>query len=122
MAGVPANTLYHRWLGWHAPAMRRLVVAGSIGLTVVLVLLGPATPELAVIAGWDAAALVFLLAVVPVIVRAGAEHTALLATREDETRPPPAGCCWWERASPASWRSPSPSARPAGRAAPLGSA
>ena len=23
MTGVPAPTLYHRWLGWHAPAMRR---------------------------------------------------------------------------------------------------
>jgi uncharacterized membrane protein len=87
MAAVPAKTLYHRWLGWHAPAMRRLVVAGSIGLTVLLVVLGPATWELALIAGWDAAALVFLLVVVPVIIRAGAEHTALLATREDETRP-----------------------------------
>jgi uncharacterized membrane protein len=86
MAGVPANTLYHRWLGWHAPAMRRLVVAGSIGLTVFLVLLGPATWELALIAGWDAGALVFLLAVVPVMIRSGPQHTALLATREDETR------------------------------------
>ena len=86
MAAVPGNTLYHRWLGWHAPAMRRLVVAGSIGLTVLLVLLGPASWELALIAGWDASALVFLLAVVPVMIRSGAEHTALLATREDETR------------------------------------
>src|SRR4030095_6817410 len=86
MAAPPANTLYHRWLGWHAPAMRRLVVAGSIGLTVLLVLLGPATWELALIAGWDAGALVFLLAVVPVMIRSGPQHTALLATREDETR------------------------------------
>jgi uncharacterized membrane protein len=86
MGAVPANTLYHRWLGWHAPAMRRLAVAGSIGLTVLLVLVRPATWELALIAGWDASALVFLLAVVPVIIGAGHEHTALLATREDETR------------------------------------
>jgi hypothetical protein len=25
MTGLPAPTLYHRWLGWHAPAMRRAV-------------------------------------------------------------------------------------------------
>jgi uncharacterized membrane protein len=86
MTAVPASTLYHRWLGWHAPAMRRLVVAGSIGLTVALVLLAPATWELALIAGWDASALVFLLAVVPIVTRSGPEHTSLLATREDETR------------------------------------
>jgi uncharacterized membrane protein len=86
MVAVPPNTLYHRWLGWHAPAMRRLAVAGSIGLIVLLVLLGPTTWELALIAGWDAAALVFLVAVVPLIARASQEHTALLATREDETR------------------------------------
>ena len=86
MAAVPSSTLYHRWLGWHAPAMRRLMVAGSIGLTVCLVLLAPATWELALILGWDASALVFLLAVAPIIARSDPEHTALLATREDETR------------------------------------
>jgi uncharacterized membrane protein len=66
--------------------MRRLVVAGSIGLTVLLLVLALATWELALIAGWDASALVFLVAVVPLMIRSDAEHTALLATREDETR------------------------------------
>lgn len=46
MAAIPSS-IYHRWLGWHAPAMRRLAVAGSIGLTVCLALLAPATWELA---------------------------------------------------------------------------
>jgi len=78
--------MYHRWLGWHAPAMRRLVVAGSIGLVVLVVLLALATWQLALIVGWDASALVFLMAVVPLIVRATQEHTALQATRDDETR------------------------------------
>src|SRR6201985_2406511 len=34
MTGVPAPTLYHRWLGWHAPAIRRalpVLIAGLIG-------------------------------------------------------------------------------------------
>jgi uncharacterized membrane protein len=66
--------------------MRRLVVAGSIGLTVLLLVLALATWELALIAGWDASALVFLVAIVPLMIRSDAEHTALLATREDETR------------------------------------
>jgi uncharacterized membrane protein len=86
MIPVPPRTPYHRLLGWHAPALRRLVVAGSIGLTVAVVLAFPATWELALIAGWDASALIFLLAVGPIVVRSGPEQTALQATREDETR------------------------------------
>src|SRR5437773_11089564 len=34
MTGVPAPTLYHRWLGWHAPAMRRAVTVLIAGLIV----------------------------------------------------------------------------------------
>ena len=86
MPAVPSPTIYHRWLGWHAPAVRRLVVASSIGLTVGLVLLAPATWELALIAGWNASALVFLIAVGPIIARADGPRTGDLATREDETR------------------------------------
>ena len=86
MPTAPSPTIYHRWVGWHAPALRRLVVAASIGLTVGLVLLAPATWELALIAGWNASALVFLAAVGPIIARADGHHTGELATREDETR------------------------------------
>jgi uncharacterized membrane protein len=32
MTGVPAPTLYHRWLGWHAPAMRRALTAFTAGV------------------------------------------------------------------------------------------
>ena len=39
MTGVPAGTLYHRWLGLHAPAMRRAVTVLSAGLIVCLALL-----------------------------------------------------------------------------------
>jgi uncharacterized membrane protein len=41
---------------------------------------------LAVVAGWDAAALTFLVSIWPVILRADAAHAAQLATGEDETR------------------------------------
>ena len=42
MTGVPPPTLYHRWLGWHAPAMRRAItvlIAGLIGAAVLTVVL-----------------------------------------------------------------------------------
>jgi hypothetical protein len=39
MTGVPAATLYHRWLGWHAPAMRRALAVLIAGLIVAVVLL-----------------------------------------------------------------------------------
>jgi uncharacterized membrane protein len=86
MAAIPPETTYHRWLGWHAPPLRRLVVAASIGLTVGLVLFAPLTWELALIAGWDASALIFLVAVWSIVARADGRRTAELATREDETR------------------------------------
>jgi uncharacterized membrane protein len=85
MTTVPPATLYHRWVGWHAPAMRRAAVAAAIGLLVTLVLLGFVTWGLAVVLGWDAAALAFLMTVWPIIVRADGARTQRLATREDET-------------------------------------
>jgi uncharacterized membrane protein len=85
MTTVPPPTLYHRWVGWHAPAMRRIVVVALIGLVVALVLLRFVTWGLAVILGWDAAALAFLMTVWPIIVRADGARTQQLATREDET-------------------------------------
>ena len=61
MTGVPAPTLYHRWLGWHALAMRRALTVLSAGLIVAVVLLPFVTWGLALAGGWDAAALTFLL-------------------------------------------------------------
>lgn len=86
VSSFPSQTLYHRWLGWHAPALRRAVIVVSIGLAVALVLLGFVPWELAVIAGWDAAAITFLATVWPIIARAAGPHTEQLARREDETR------------------------------------
>jgi uncharacterized membrane protein len=91
MTDLPAGTIYHRWLGWHAPTMRRAVVVLLVGLAVVLGLLPFFEWELAVIIGWDAASLVFLGAVWPIIIRAGAPHTAVLATREDTNHASAAG-------------------------------
>lgn len=86
MTGMPPETLYHRSLGWHAPALRRAVIVASIGLIVALALLPFMTWELAAVGGWDAAALAFLFTIWPVIIRADSSHTEMLAMREDETR------------------------------------
>jgi uncharacterized membrane protein len=84
MNDLPATTPYHRWLGWHAPAMRRAVVVLLAGFAVVLALLPFVEWELAVITGWDVASAVFLGTVWPMILRAGAPRTAVLASREDD--------------------------------------
>jgi len=85
MTGVPARTPYHRWLGWHAPAMRRAVTVLITGLIVALALLPFTTWGMALVAGWDAAAVTFLLAIWPIILRADSSRAAQLAAREDET-------------------------------------
>jgi uncharacterized membrane protein len=86
MTAIPPPTPYHRWLGWHAPAMRRTLLVGSSGLVVGVVLLWFVPWGLAAVAGWDVAALAFLTSVWPIIVRADSSHAAQLAKREDETR------------------------------------
>ncbi|MGR6319045.1 DUF1345 domain-containing protein [Micromonospora soli] len=86
MKGIPTETWYHRSLGWHAPALRRAAIVASIGLIVALALLPFMPWELAVVAGWDAAALAFLIAIWPIVIRADPSHTELLATRVDKTR------------------------------------
>jgi uncharacterized membrane protein len=85
MTAIPPPTRYHRWLGWYAPAMRRAAVVSTIGLIVVVVLVWFLPWGMAVVAGWDAAALTFLVSIWPVILRADAAHVSQLATREDET-------------------------------------
>ena len=76
MTGVPAPTLYHRWLGWHALAMRRALTVLSAGLIVAVVLLPFVTWGLALAGGWDAAALTFLLTTWPIIIRADSARAA----------------------------------------------
>jgi uncharacterized membrane protein len=86
MTTTPPPTRYHRWLGWYAPAMRRAVIVSAVGLIVVVVLMRFVPWGLAVVVGWDAAALTLLVSIWPIILRADAAHAAQLATREDETR------------------------------------
>jgi uncharacterized membrane protein len=83
---VPAPTVYHRLLGWHAPALRRLAIAASVGLILAAVLSMIVTWRVAVLGGWDAAALTFLVTVWPMILRTDGPRTQHLATREDMNR------------------------------------
>jgi uncharacterized membrane protein len=83
---VPSSTVYHRWLGWHAPALRRLLIAAAVGVIAGLAL-APAVPwRLAVLGGWNATALTFLLSVAPVILGADGPRTEGIAVREDMNR------------------------------------
>jgi uncharacterized membrane protein len=67
-------------MGWHAPAIRRAAVVVFIGLVVAGLLLGLLPWGLAVVVGWDAAALAFLMIVWPIILRADSRHAEQLAT------------------------------------------
>lgn len=85
-AQAPAPTVYHRWLGWHAPALRRLMIAALVGLAAGLSLAAVLPWRLAVLGGWNATALTFLLSVAPVILGADGPRTQSLAVREDVNR------------------------------------
>jgi uncharacterized membrane protein len=85
VTSMPPPTVYHRWLGWHATAMRRALTVLAAGLIVTLVLELFVDWGLALVGGWDAAALAFLLATLPIIIRADGARAAQLAAREDQT-------------------------------------
>jgi uncharacterized membrane protein len=65
--------------------MRRALTAFLAGLIVAVVLLPFVTWGLALVGGWDAAALTVLLTVWPIIVRAASSLAPQLAAREDQT-------------------------------------
>jgi uncharacterized membrane protein len=65
--------------------MRRALTALLAGLIVAVVLLPFVTWGLALVGGWDAAALTVLLTVWPIIVRAASSLAPQLAAREDQT-------------------------------------
>ena len=85
MTGVRAKTLYHRWLGWPARAMRRTLAVLIAGLIVNVALLPFIPWGMALVAGWNAAALTFLVTTWPIIIQADSSRAAQLASREDET-------------------------------------
>lgn len=78
--------MYHRWLGWHAPALRRVGVAALAGVVVGGAVALAGGWELAALCGWDATALMFLATVGHIILRADAPRTAKLAVSEDVNR------------------------------------
>jgi uncharacterized membrane protein len=121
MTASPPPTLYHRWMGWHAPALRRVAILACIGLAVALVLLPILPWQPAVVAGWDAAALAYLSSIWPIILRADSVQAEQLATREDESRGSATVLLLAASVSPASWGSAAPSALPGGRAGQGGS-
>jgi len=75
-----------RWLGRHPLAMRRAVPVAAVGLVVAVALLSWVRWEIAVVAGWDAAALAFLGTVWPKVLRADGAQTERVAGQEDEPR------------------------------------
>jgi uncharacterized membrane protein len=85
-ATLPDRTIYHRWVGWHAPALRRFVVALGLGAIVAALVAFVATWEVSVLTGWDAAAVSVLLAVRPMLARADGDQTQHLSMRVDETQ------------------------------------
>ena len=86
MSDMPAATLYHRWLGWHALELRRAGTVLVLGLLVALALMVFVTWRLALVGGWHAAALAFLLTAWSIIGRA------------DSSR-----CSGWPPARPPTW-------------------
>jgi uncharacterized membrane protein len=83
---VPLPTVYHRWLGWHAPALRRLLIAAMVGVVTGIGLAAALPWGLAVLGGWNATALTFLVSVAPIILRADGRRTEHIAVREDMNR------------------------------------
>jgi uncharacterized membrane protein len=83
---VPAPTMYHRWLGWQAPALRRLLIAAVVGVVTGLALAAVVPWRLAVLRAWNATALTFLLSVAPIILGADGPRTQSIAVREDMNR------------------------------------
>jgi len=72
-------------LGWHAPAIRRAVVVILLWAVVAGALVPVIDWRLAILAGWDAASLVFLGTVWPIVLTADGAKTERLASREDES-------------------------------------
>ena len=97
---MPPQTRYHRWVGWHAPALRRAIIVLGSGVAVALVLLGLVTWELGVIGGWDAAAVAFLATVWPIIFRADSVQAESWPRARTRSAVPPPSCSSGRRCQP----------------------
>jgi uncharacterized membrane protein len=85
-SGPPPRNVYHRMLGAHAPTLARTALVLLIGSAVGGALMAVAPWQLALLAGWDAAAATFLATVWPLILAADSVETKRMATRVDDTR------------------------------------
>jgi uncharacterized membrane protein len=83
---TPASSLYQRWVGWDASALRRLATAAVLGLAASLGLAGFTTWQIVLLCGWDTAALTYLVTMAPILLRADGASTQRLAVREDLNR------------------------------------
>jgi uncharacterized membrane protein len=83
---LPLPTPYHRTMGWHAPAVRRLWLVSGGGLAVGLVAALFLPWQLAVLGGWNGTAIAFLATVLPIVLKADGPSTERLAAREDVNR------------------------------------
>jgi len=83
---MPTTTLYHRWMGWHATALRRAVVMACLGLLATAGIWMFTSWRVSLILGWNVAALAFLATTWPMIARADGAATRKLSVVEDETR------------------------------------
>jgi uncharacterized membrane protein len=81
------DSMYHRAVGWRAPPLRRISIVAVVGVLVTAVLWAVVQWELAILAGWDAGALAFLITVGPIVLRSNGRQTEELAMVEDDTRP-----------------------------------
>jgi uncharacterized membrane protein len=77
------TTVYGRWLGWEASALRRLAVATAVGVVTTAAVVATATWQLGLLAGWIATALTFVATIAPILLGADASDTEQLAVRED---------------------------------------
>jgi uncharacterized membrane protein len=79
-------TVLHRWVGYHAPSLRRLTIAAAVGIAGYLLAAPFVRWQVAALLGWDGAALTFLVTVWMTLGRAGAARTEVFVTREDISR------------------------------------
>ncbi len=86
MTTLPEPTLYHRLLGWHAPALRQGGIVLGVGALATLVAFQFLPWQVSILVGWDVAAVAFLIVTWPMIIRAPGEATRMLAQRVDPGR------------------------------------
>jgi uncharacterized membrane protein len=86
MVTMPEPTLYHRLLGWHAPALRQGALVFAIGAVAGALASAIQPWQTSIVVGWDVTASAFLIVTWPIIIRADGAATTALAQRTDPSR------------------------------------